>query len=591
MPIFSPGAGPCDINIGLHDMRIPVSSTLGMGPRGHDIAVDSVEGSDGSYVLRFKDSVTGEVLHTTPNIDPGSRIYVCTASLTYVDGTTSYSAAKSSFADSQLNSADEIRNGDIVIFKAAYEGSSETDVIGVGIVTSVSGNLVSFASNIEMNSGRSISEKVSQWLEEHPEATTTVEDNSITEQKLNPSLRHTTNISDNEIIVHPIGSESGLDINTTPIDGIVVIANSILKTWSSISDVTTTRYSVSDANIIDGDVVVTATIADVEHILNSSQAGVIVTVGSSVSVALTTTGVNYVKSLMQESEVTSGTLSIEWPHVVMGIARLSFVGTQQIGGIGRIIKIRNTNWSNSQRTETFFDAHNTVTNARVLFGVGSGGYNRGIWDTLARGWIIYRNSRGETIIGGPNFSVSSNGAIKTRGGGHSNLSGRLTVANRVTATDTGGQVSLVSAITGNKGVWDDTEEKWLVWRNTDGELVLGTAGSSDPLYRHESTCTINTANATVYNNFNRCWSNNACCTVQLCVNLKSSLANADMVDVATAPTGYRPPHVVFGSVMVTGQNVNLQAEILGDGTIRVNNRSGSAITASSNIYMSFTFAS
>ena len=63
-----------------------------------------------------------------------------------------------------------------------------------------------------------------------------------------------------------------------------------------------------------------------------------------------------------------------------------------------------------------------------------------------------------------------------------------------------------------------------------------------------------------------------------------------MVDVATAPAGYRPPHVVFGSVMVTGQHINLQAEILGDGTIRVNNRSGTTVTSSANIYISFTFA-
>ena len=46
----------------------------------------------------------------------------------------------------------------------------------------------------------------------------------------------------------------------------------------------------------------------------------------------------------------------------------------------------------------------------------------------------------------------------------------------------------------------------------------------------------------------------------------------------------------MGSVYVTGQNVNLQASILSAGTIRVNNRSGTTITSSANIYMSFTFA-
>lgn len=472
MPIFSPGAGPCDINIGLHDMRIPVGSSLGMGPRGHDITVDSVEGSDGSYVLQFKDSVTGEVLHTTPNIDPGSRIYVCTASLTCVDGTTSYSAAKSSFADSQLNSADDIRNGDIVIFKAAYEGSSETDVIGVGIVTSVSGNTVSFTSNIEMNSGRSISEKVSQWLEEHPEATTTVEDNSITEQKLNPSLRHTTNVSDNEIIVHPIGSKSGLDINTAPIEGIVVIANSTVKTWSLVSDVTTARYAVSDASIVDGDVVVIATVADVDHTLDSSQVDVTVTVGSGVSVALTTAGVNYVKSLMQDNGVTSGTLSVEWPHVVMGIARLFFAGMQEIGGIGRIIKIRNANWSSSQKTETFFEAQNENTGAGILVGVGSGGQNRGIWDTKDDNWIIYRNKDGKTIINGPNFSVSPSGYV--------HAGKRVTAhGNTMVALD-----ASTSEGSRNRGLWDVETNSWIVYRNFNDITIIPGLQNSFAISSH-----------------------------------------------------------------------------------------------------------
>ena len=113
------------------------------------------------------------------------------------------------------------------------------------------------------------------------------------------------------------------------------------------------------------------------------------------------------------------------------------------------------------------------------------------------------------------------------------------------------------------------------------------AGTVTPTYA-EDTCTIESG-ATIYNNYNSCWNNGACCTVQLCVNLNSTLANGSMVDVATAPAGYCPPHVVFGSVMVTGQNINLQAEILGDGTIRVNNRSGTTVTSSANIYMSFTF--
>lgn len=187
MPIFSPGAGPCDINIGLHDMRIPVSSTLGVGPRGHDIAVDSVEGSDGSYVLQFKDSVTGEVLGTTPNLNIGSRLYVCNQSLAYSSGRT-YSVSTSSFADTSSLSANDIHVDDVVIYEAATTQGGDVDVIGVGIVSSVANNVVSFTSTIEMNTGLVISSQVSEWLDSHPEATTTVVDGSITAQKLDPSL-------------------------------------------------------------------------------------------------------------------------------------------------------------------------------------------------------------------------------------------------------------------------------------------------------------------------------------------------------------------------------------------------------------------
>lgn len=203
--------------------------------------------------------------------------------------------------------------------------------------------------------------------------------------------------------------------------------------------------------------------------------------------------------------------------------------------------------------------------------------NRGLYDVTDGTWIVYKNVDGNIVINGDNFSVDASGLVNA---------GRKVVAagNEMVAL-----AASASSGSTNRGLWDETGGAWIIYRSTGGSIVLGDS-VSDVLYRRESTCSVKTANATIYNNYNFCWNNGACCTVQLCVNLKSNLANASMVDVAEAPEGYRPPHVVFGSVMVTGQHINLQAEILGDGTIRVNNRSGTTVTSSANIYISFTFA-
>lgn len=184
---------------------------------------------------------------------------------------------------------------------------------------------------------------------------------------------------------------------------------------------------------------------------------------------------------------------------------------------------------------------------------------------------------GSSTAGNPKFQVDASGLVNA---------GRKVVA--VGNAEVALAASAASGST-NRGLWDETGGAWIIYRSTDGSIVLGN-GAADCLYHRTSTCTVNSTNATIYNSINYCWQNGAVCTVYLSVNLKSSLANASTVDVATAPANYRPPHAVIGSVYVTGQNVNLQAEILGAGTIRVNNRSGTTVTSSANIYISFTFA-
>lgn len=407
-----------------------------------------------------------------------------------------------------------------------------------------------------------------------------VDDNAHVKMLLEPNAMAIENESGSEIF--------SVKANSTGTKTVTVAAE-VVK-WETETDVTTTANTVSDARATAGDATVTATVADTDYTLDSTHATATVTAGTGVSVALTSVGVDYVQSLMSDAEVTTGTLSVEYQRTVADSAQLDLNGNQIVTGVGRAMRLHNDQWSSSSQTETFYVAKNEFTDAAVLFGVGSGGWNRGLFDAFTNSWLIYRNQNGQTIIGGSNFSVSSSGAIKTRGGGHSNLSGRLTVGNRVTATDTGGKVSLVSgATTGNKGIWDETDGVWIIYRHPDYGIVLGNS-AADTLYHRTSTCTVTTANATIYNNVNHCWQNGAACTVCLSVNLKSSLSNASTVDVATVPANYRPPYAVMGSVYVPNQSVNLQAELLGAGTIRVNNRSGSAVTTSANIYISFTFA-
>lgn len=435
--------------------------------------------------------------------------------------------------------------------------------------------------------------------------------------------------------------------NSTGTTTVTVVAE--VMTWATRTDVTTAPNTVSDGSAAAGDAIVTATVAGTDYTLNSTYATTTVTAGTGVSVALTSSGVNYVRSLMSDADVTTGTLSVEYQRTVADSAQLAFNGNQVVTGVGRAMRLHNNQWSSASQTETFYVAENESTGAAVMLGVGSGGYNRGVFDALTGTWLIYRNQSAQTVISGSNFAVYANGGIRTRGGGNSDFSGRIVAQQRIESRNSLGNVALEAANSGNKGIWDTTDSLWIICRTSDGNIVINgdnfsvassgniTAGPiitaagtesdialysansgniglrdttnsrwiiyrhpdygivlgdgvTDGLYHRESTCTVTSANATIYNNYNFCWNNGACCTVQLCVNLKSNLANASMVDVATAPAGYRPPHVVFGSVMVTGQHINLQAEILGDGTIRVNNRSGTTVTSSANIYMSFTFA-
>lgn len=449
--------------------------------------------------------------------------------------------------------------------------------------------------------------------------------------------------SDGMVIDNEVGNEifvveanrSGTTTETTTANDIAV--------WSDISDVTTTNtYIVNDDSAAQGAVTAIVTIDNTRYELDSSQATTAVTVGSKVTTTLTSNGVTYVQGLMTVVDEETGTstyqqcsLSVTYVHTIADSAILTIDGRQVINGERKLLTLSNDQWSSSNQTDNFMLAKTKGPSNKiyeVAFGVGSGGINRGVYDPTNGNWIIYRNSSGQTgisssktpiIINGTNFLVDSSGAVyagrKVTAQGNRKVSLNASTASgsvnrgvyddskgtwlvyrgnhsangaetqyEFLAYDSTGQVSLRANTVGNRGVFDVTTGKWSLYRDPDGELYIGAG--ADPVHRYTNTCTVNSTNATIYNSINYCWHNNVVATVYICVNLKSSLANGSTVDVATAPANYRPPHAVMGSVYVTGQNVNLQAEILGAGTIRVNNRSGSAVTTSANIYISFTFA-
>lgn len=389
--------------------------------------------------------------------------------------------------------------------------------------------------------------------------------------------------------VQMILSSTGLEIDNESGDGIfsidsgstgsVMIAlETTLVAWSDTTDVATTVYTVSDTGAVAGDVVVTVTVDGTDYSLDSTYSTATVTSGTGVSVALTSAGVTYVQGIMADAEVTTGELSVEYQHAVTDIALLALIGRQSINGEGESLRITNNRWvANTRQSSTLVRLHNAITGRGIKLGVSSNGYTRGMWDSYKGDWIVARNKDNKTVINGTNFSVDANGVANT---------GKKVVVkgNR--------KVALAASVTSgstNRGLWDETGGKWIIYQHTSYGIVLGNS-VTDTLYSRTATCTVNTTNATIANNVNYCWNNAACCSVVISINLKASMANNNLLEVATAPSGYRPPHTFYGSAYVTGQTVNLQTRIDEDGKIYVNNRSGSTVTTSANIYLSFTFA-
>jgi len=195
------------------------------------------------------------------------------------------------------------------------------------------------------------------------------------------------------------------------------------------------------------------------------------------------------------------------------------------------------------------------TDVQVRLVVGSGGTNHGVYSDKLAKWLLHGDASNVYLNGKNVSSVAKNRVFASPNGSTGEASFRALVA---------ADLPTVTIAKGGTGVTE----------------------------RQESTVTVTTANATAYNNVNYCWHNGIVGSVQLAVDLKAALANGSTLAIGTVPSGYRPPHAVYGSLYTTGTVVtgNIYASLNSSGTITLNNRSGGNIGTNTNIYMSFTYA-
>lgn len=284
------------------------------------------------------------------------------------------------------------------------------------------------------------------------------------------------------ITLGPIGSvrmliaSDGLEIDNEVGDKIFGIDSSssgsatvtaTLVTWSTTASVDTTARTVSDSTTAAGEPIVTATVNGTDHTLESTHVTTTVTAGTGVTVALTSDGVSYVRGLMvievDEDDVETIApceLSVEYQRAVTDVAMLDFAGNQVIHGSGVGVLFTNDEWANDNKVDTYFEARNETTGAAVYFGVGAGGQNRGIWDAVAGSWLIHRTESDDTVINGPKFSVAASGNVKS--------TYQVLVTGNGTTADGQKRIALRSTNVGNRGLFDETLNKWIMYRSPAG---------------------------------------------------------------------------------------------------------------------------
>lgn len=254
-----------------------------------------------------------------------------------------------------------------------------------------------------------------------------------------------------------------------------------LVTWSTKASVDTTARTISDSTTAEGEPIVTATVNGTDYTLESTHVTTTVTAGTGVTVALTSDGVSYVQGLMvievDEDDVETIApceLSVEYQRAVTDVAVLGFAGNQVVRGSGIGVLFTNDEWSSTNKVDTYFKAINEVTAKSIAFGVGASGQNRGIWDYSAGSWLIHRTESDDTVINGPKFSVAASGNVKS--------TYQVRVTGNGTTAETQKQIALRSNNVANRGLFDESLNKWIMYRSLAGNdhLVGGKWYVDDP---------------------------------------------------------------------------------------------------------------
>lgn len=142
----------------------------------------------------------------------------------------------------------------------------------------------------------------------------------------------------------------------------------------------------------------------------SGNSGTVTIVVGSPSSPLSTDDTYDVELKATDSNGTStrtGQLSVAWYPIDIkvgghAIAFGKVASDDYVADFGMAIRSDDSMTINNSKagTNTFFGAQRTDTGNNIYFGIGSGGINRGIWDTTLNKWILYVDSSGNTNVSG-----------------------------------------------------------------------------------------------------------------------------------------------------------------------------------------------
>ncbi len=107
------------------------------------------------------------------------------------------------------------------------------------------------------------------------------------------------------------------------------------------------------------------------------------------------------------------------------------------------VKHLRSNWSSSNQQQAFFYAENSVTGAKVAFGVADSGYNRGIWDSGKQRWILLKSQSDVVTYYGLHSNFDINASVVLSGSTSISAGGVQTGTTNITKT--GGWVPIAIA--------------------------------------------------------------------------------------------------------------------------------------------------